>query len=306
MSQKNPEHILLLFIDGLGIGPCDAEKNPCAHPSITFFRHFQEELFPKVIGTEGFVVGLNACLGVPGLPQSATGQTALLTGVNAAQILGRHLNGFPNRQLRELVAEKSIMKRMQDLGRSVAFLNTFRPPFFDYNPYDIIRHLSVTSVMNLYAKRPFYNLEHLRAGLSVYQDITNESLRLKGFDVPLFEPEEAGAIIAKQAQNFYFTLFEFFQTDRAGHAQDLARAVAELVKLERFLRTILDNIDLEATLVLATSDHGNIEDLSFRGHTTNEAMTVLFGGAAGRLLPHLSSILDITPALVTLTGKSQD
>jgi 2,3-bisphosphoglycerate-independent phosphoglycerate mutase len=306
MTPENPEHILLLFVDGLGIGPYDLEKNPCAHPPVSFFSHFQEELFPKVVGTEGFAMGLDACLGVPGLPQSATGQTALLTGVNAAQTLGRHLNGFPNSRLRELIASHSIMKRLQDMGRSVSFLNTFRPPFFDYNPYDIIRHLSVTSVMNLYAGRPFYNLEDLREGLSVFQDITNESLRLKGFDVPLFEPEEAGAIIGKQAQNFYFSLFEFFQTDRAGHSRDMDRAMAELVKLERFLQAILQTVDLETTLIVVTSDHGNIEDLSFRGHTTNMAMTLLFGQAAGRMLPQLSSITDVTPCIVELSVESRD
>ena len=39
-------------------------------------------------------------LGIEGLPQSATGQTALFTGINAAQLLGRHLFGFPNQPFR--------------------------------------------------------------------------------------------------------------------------------------------------------------------------------------------------------------
>jgi hypothetical protein len=38
---------------------------------------------------------LDASLCVPGLPQSATGQAALLTGLNAPELMGRHIEGFP-------------------------------------------------------------------------------------------------------------------------------------------------------------------------------------------------------------------
>lgn len=294
------QHILLLFIDGLGIGRNDPANNPCTDASLRYFRHFLDDRYPKQIEPEGYALGLDACLDVPGLPQSATGQTALLTGINASQLLGRHLNGFPNQKLREVIAVHSILKRVVDSGRRAAFLNTFRPPFFDYDPQQIIRHLSVTTLCNLYAGLPFFDLEDLSDGRSIYQDITGDSLRQMGFEVPLRTPEEAGTIVGRESQNYHFSLFEYFQTDRAGHGRDPARALAVLQILDRFLGAVLDQVDRATTLVLLTSDHGNIEDLAARGHTRNPVMTLLFGANAGELALNLTSIQDVTPALLKL------
>ncbi len=296
----SPAHILLVFIDGLGIGENDPTINPCTEPGLRFFRHFADETFPKRLDPLGFALGLDATLGVKGLPQSATGQTALLTSINASKLLGRHLNGLPNQLLREVIAEHSVFKQVTQAGLRAAFLNAFRPPFFDYNPYDIIRRLSVSSVANLYAGLPFFDLDDLRNERSVYQDMTNQSLQELGFDVPLFSPEKAGAIIGRQSQAYHFSMYEYFQTDFAGHSKDLERAKGELFKLDRFLAALLDSVDLRKTLVVVTSDHGNIEDLSFKGHTRNPAMTLLFGHGSQNLLPALRSILDITPAFLSL------
>lgn len=299
-NRNLPEHILLVFIDGLGIGENDPAINPCTEPSLRFFRHFAGQAFPKKIDPDGFALGLDATLRVKGLPQSATGQTALLTGVNASELLGRHLNGLPNQRLREVIAEHSVFKRFTQAGYRAAFLNAFRPPFFDYNPHDIIRHLSVSSVANLYAGLPFFDLDDLRNGRSVYQDMTNHSLQDLGFEVPNFTPEKAGEIIGRQSQNYHFSMYEYFQTDFAGHSKDMDRAKGELFKLDRFLATVLDSVDLGSTLVIVTSDHGNIEDLSFKGHTRNPAMTLLFGQGREKILPALISILDFTPAFLSL------
>lgn len=91
-------HLLLFFIDGLGIGADDPEINPCCHPSLNLFRQCHTGIFPRPTASEGLVMGLDANLGMEGLPQSATGQTSLLTGVNGARLLGRHLNAFPTRR----------------------------------------------------------------------------------------------------------------------------------------------------------------------------------------------------------------
>ena len=48
--------------------------------------------------------GLDATLGVPGLPQSGTGHVALLAGVNAPALHGRHQPHFPPVALRPLAA----------------------------------------------------------------------------------------------------------------------------------------------------------------------------------------------------------
>ncbi|OGC00690.1 hypothetical protein A2V82_02930, partial [candidate division KSB1 bacterium RBG_16_48_16] len=292
---KDLRHILLIFIDGIGIGEADAEKNPCAGKDLTYFSHFLDERYPKFLGEDGVVTGLDANLGIAGLPQSATGQTALLTGINGAQALGRHLNGYPNAKLREIIAEHSILRKLKAMGLEVAFLNTFRPPFFDYDPFDIIRHLSVTTVSNLYAGLPFFTLNDLLAERSIYQDMTNEALIEKGFAVPLYSPEKAGEIVAKQSQNYFFCLYEYFQTDFAGHSRDMQRALAQVGKLDRFLHSVLAHARLDSTLIILTSDHGNMEDLSVKGHTRNPALTMLFGQGSRAVHHYLKSILDVTP-----------
>lgn len=293
-----PHHILLLFVDGLGIGEPDESCNPCCQSGLKYFNHFLAQTFPRSLKGGGIALGLDAGLGLPGLPQSATGQTALLTGVNSAQTIGRHLNGFPNQALREILARSSILATINRRGYDAAFLNTFRPPFFDYAPQDILRFLSATTVSNLYAELPFFNLDDLAAERSVYQDLTGEALVADGFAVPVFSVEKAGEIIGRRSRDFHFTLFEYFQTDRAGHSRDLARARQELVKLELFLETVLAHVDLNHTLVLLTSDHGNIENVCIKSHTTNPAMTLLFGCCAQETATRLSSILDVAPAIL--------
>ena len=305
-QMKEIKHVLFIFIDGLGLGRNDPSVNPCCGNGYLFFGHCQDKELPEPFGPFGYVTGLDASLGLPGLPQSATGQTALLTGVNASAILGRHLNGFPNQKLRELIAEHSILKRLAKKGYRAAFLNTFRPPFFDYDPFEIIRYLSVTSVSNLYADLPFFSLDDLLQERSVYQDMTNHSLRQKGFDVPIFTPEKAGQIIGTQSQHYHFSLYEYFQTDFAGHAQEMPRAQKEIEKLDRFLKAVLDTVDLQETLVIVSSDHGNIEDLSVKGHTTNLAMTLIFGAGSSQVLPYLKSIVDVTPVILAALGVESE
>ncbi len=291
-------HLLLFFIDGLGIGVEDPEINPCCHPSLRLFRHCRTGEFPHPVDSKGLVMGLDANLGVEGLPQSATGQTSLLTGVNGARLLGRHLNAFPNKALRRIIAEHNILKRFTDHGFRAAFLNTFRPPFFELDPFQIISRLSVTTVSNLYAGLRFFDLDDLRARRSVYHDITGTGLIDHGFDVPLFTPNEAGEIIATASREYDFSLFEFFQSDIAGHSRDFERALAVLKNLEDFLAAILAAVDLDHTLVLVTSDHGNIEDLSVKGHTRNPAMTLLFGCGREELASRMHSLTDVAPALL--------
>ena len=299
-SSLSLHSILLIFVDGLGIGENDPFKNPCAQAGIKFFNNFLSDNYPKQLPYDGLAIGINATMGIEGLPQSATGQTALLTGINTAAILGRHLNGFPNEKLRRILAKDSILKHFSQNGCRAAFINTFRPPFFDYNPHDIISHLSVTSVANFYADLPFFNLDDLRAERSIYQEFTNQHLRDKGFDVPSFTPQKAGEILAVQSANYDFCLYEYFQTDIAGHSRDLNVALREIIKLEQFLDAVLANLCLTQTLVLLTSDHGNIEDISVKGHTLNPTMTIIWGPNKESFAKSFSQITDITPALLSV------
>jgi len=89
--------LLFVFVDGVGIGGPGPE-NPFVDlggPILGALAGRKPEL-PSGVA----LAPTDATLGVAGLPQSATGQTAIFTGVNASALLGRHLWGFPNERLR--------------------------------------------------------------------------------------------------------------------------------------------------------------------------------------------------------------
>lgn len=296
--------IVFFFIDGLGIGKNDFAINPCAHQGIRVFNNFETDTFPKKILLNGLVKPIDACLDVEGLPQSATGQTALFTGINASRTVGMHLSGFPNGKLRTLLESHSILRQVKELGKKPAFINVYRPIFFEMGPEKLLRYLSVTSVANWKAGLKFFDFTDLRAERALYHDFTNQELLRKGFNVPEFSPENAGKILSRSSLQFDFCLYEFFKTDVAGHTQQMPRAVNLLLVLERFLFSFLENTDLSNTTVVLTSDHGNIEDLSLKTHTKNNVPLMVWGPGREILLPRIHSLLDVTPTLIKyLTGN---
>ncbi len=297
--RLNPR-VVLFFVDGLGVGDRDRAANPLAAIPDGHLSVFKDGPFPGRVRNNGLSIGLDAALGVDGIPQSATGQTALLTGINAPRLLGRHLFGFPNSALRAVIMEHSLLKKIRELGLKCAFLNAFRPRFFELGRAIWKKPLSVTTWTNGAAGLPFFTLDDVAAGRSIYQDFTNRSLRERGFDVPLYSPEEAGAILGRRSADFDFLLYEYFRTDGAGHSCDMDRSLTELLGLERFLESALQSIDLAETLVIVTSDHGNIEDLTVKGHTRNPALTVLWGRSAEEARSRLETIQDVPRLILDL------
>ena len=95
---------LLLFFDGIGIGGQDGSVNPFA----AIGARRLAPLWSREPEDGASFRPLDATLGVPGLPQSATGQTTLLTGVNAARLMGRHVQGLPGPTLVEAIKKTDI------------------------------------------------------------------------------------------------------------------------------------------------------------------------------------------------------
>lgn len=296
--------ILFLFIDGLGIGTRNPALNPCAAAGSEFLSCFDDGDAPLPAAGNGFLIPTRATLGVEGLPQSATGQTTLFTGINAAKHIGRHLQGYPNASLRNLLRESSILKRVTRMGLKSAFLNAYRPLFFELRESTQWR-LSTTTVATLSAGLPFFKIEDIARHRSLYHDFTNISLVKKGFDAPIFTPKEAAGILVNALSEYDFVLYEYFLTDRAGHSQDMDIAVREIQKLDALLSELLSRIDTERTVVLLTSDHGNIEDLSTRVHTRNRVPTLIWGERAKTLKDRIRSLEDITPAILCLLDDRQ-
>src|SRR5687767_7872854 len=121
--------VVLLFLDGVGIGPADPSGNPfltARLPELVGLLGGVPTLDRSKLGTvRGRAFPLNATLGVPGTPQSGTGQTALLTGVNAAERFGSHFGPWTPVALRPLLEERSVLKRAVDGGLATAFANAY-------------------------------------------------------------------------------------------------------------------------------------------------------------------------------------
>lgn len=302
----DPKHFLLFFIDGLGVGPDDPEINPLATGLFPSLSLTEARTPGTEVGPPGLAGGLDASMGVKGLPQSATGQTAILTGVNGSAALGHHMSGFPGPTLRKILLEHSILKRLVDVGASAEFANAFGPRFFERPEAE--RRMSATTLATLASGRPFRTWKDLLAGRAVVHDLTHWRMREWGYDLPLRTPEEAGEILARQSAPDgvarSFTLFEYFETDRAGHAQDRDRALRCLTDLDRALRTILSTVNLATTTVAVVSDHGNLEDERVGTHTMNPALFAAWGvGARGPNLERLTDIAGFVFRALDLSEK---
>jgi 2,3-bisphosphoglycerate-independent phosphoglycerate mutase len=292
--------VLLFFIDGLGIGargpfnPMDglADAEPLAI--------FRDAALTTI--HDGIVVPTDACLGVEGRPQSASGQTTILTGINAPARLGYHKQGFPNAAMLEIIRDHSIFLQLTRAGiKPITFANTYTQKFFDERP----RWVSATTAAVEAAGLAFRKVPDLKAGRAVYQDFTNALLIERGEDVSPRTADEAATVLARIVSENRFTLYEYFITDKVGHAQDMEAAKTILTNLARLIRGVLKGIDLRQTSVILTSDHGNIEDLSSRNHTLNAVPTIVWGANKERIASRIRTLADITPAIVeTLTEKA--
>ena len=288
----------MFFIDGLGIGtrgphnPLDGLE--AAAPLANFQHEKPEILF------DGVLVETDARLGVDGRPQSASGQTTILTGINAPATVGYHKQGFPNRALIDVINEHSIFLQLKSAGVApITFANTYTQRFFESRP----RWISATTAAVEAAGLQFNEIEDLKAGRAVYQDFTNQMLIERGEDVEPRTPEEAAEVLASIVANHRFTLYEYFITDKVGHAQDREAARAILRNLARMIRRVLAKIDRTSTIMILTSDHGNIEDLSTRSHTLNPVPTIIWGAGSQQVANRISSLADITPAIVSLLTR---
>jgi 2,3-bisphosphoglycerate-independent phosphoglycerate mutase len=282
--------VLLLFIDGLGLGDPDRDRNPMAVARTRWFRCFRN----RSPASDGWaVLPTDAALGVPGLPQSATGQTALLTGLNAPLLVGRHIQGFCTPSLQAMLAAHSLFRIIVRRGGRITCANAFTEATLPRR-----RFASVTMAAARTAGVRLRDLGDLVSGQALHHDFTNRLLRMQGHAVPPLTPEEAAGRLANLAAAADFTYYEFIQTDMAGHAQDMPRAVALLEELDRFVSALVERLDRTRHLLVIASDHGNVEDLSSSSHTWNPVPTMVWGPGIDLLTRRIQALTDIAPALL--------
>ena len=276
---------IFLFIDGVGLRE-PATDNPitpevCPALCRLFARH---------------AVPIDACLAVDGLPQSATGQATMFTGVNAPVFMGRHCEGFPGPSLRKKIEEGNLFLSLKKRGKRVCFADAYLVE--DAAELAARRFKSVTTVMALTTPEVIATADDLADDQAVMQDLTRETIQDRYPDIPVISSEDAAAHLFALARVNDFTLYEFFQTDVAGHSMDYARACEVLRLYDRFLAALLRYVEAAGLTLVMTSDHGNIESMDEQGHTRNPVPFVVFGPKEAEIRAAVKSLVDVTPAIL--------
>lgn len=290
--------VIFLFLDGVGLGEDDAAVNPLAAACYpTLARLLDGRAVVAATGRfsarEAELVPVDACLGVSGRPQSATGQATILTGINAAQRLGEHFGPRPDARVRAVIDEGNLFAALARAGHPVSFCNAYPPGYFAAVQRGK-RLLSAVPYAATQAGLRLRDRHDLAAGRALAADFTNRSWRtdLGLEDAPVLRAEEGGRLLWELAQPFAWTFFEHWATDLLGHRQDLAGAVTILQTFDCFLGGLLEVADLEQTLIVVASDHGNVEDCRHSKHTENPALGLLIGAGRERAAARLRALTD--------------
>lgn len=299
--------VLLLFLDGVGLGDDDPSVNPLARarmPALSSLlggRRLLRTTEP-VAAERAVLIPTNATLGVPGRPQSATGQTTILTGVNAAQFIGEHWGPKPDARLRRLLEGDTLFRRVLTAGRRAALLNAYPARYFALVERGH-RLLSAVPLAATAAGLSLFTAEDLYAGRALAADFTGDGWRSRlGYaDVPVLTLHQAGSFLAELARRYDFSFFEYWPTDVLGHRASLEEATAALEQLDAVLGGLLAAWDDRRDLLVVTSDHGNLEDLSHRHHTLNPVPTILVGKQwmADATRSTAFELTDIAPLILT-------
>ena len=295
--------VVVVFLDGVGLGDDDPAVNPLAAA--------QMPALIAVLGGRRLVAGsgridaagakmvpTDAGLGMPGRPQSATGQTALLTGRNAPLLVGGHFGPRPNADLRAMLEGPTLFTRVLAEGRSAAFANAYPQGYFDAVARGKRLHGAFPHAAQAAGLR-LRTAEDLLARQALSVDLTNAGWRSMGYpDMPLWTPAEAGRVLASLSASNDLVFFDNWATDVVGHGGGLDASIVILQDIDAFLGGLLAAVDLEQTLVAIVSDHGNIEDIRARGHTENLTPTVLIGAGQARAADAISDLTDVMGALL--------
>ncbi len=253
--------VLMLFLDGVGVGPDDAASNPFLHARLPVLRDLLGGTPPLSLdGQTGPIhetgraalLGVDATLGVPDLPQSATGQTALLTGLNAPRRLGRHYGPYPNQMLRDLLAEHSLFRRLLSAGHRVAFANAYPERYHERLTRGKGRASAIARAAHLAGVRDF-------------------------------------------------TLFEYYHTDIVGHRGVQARILEVLEEVDAFLGGILEHLGDGTLLVVVSDHGNVEDWRTTKHTRNPAlALFVGDDGLWRRVVRRITKLTDIAPAVLRI------
>lgn len=296
--------LLFLFLDGIGLG----ENNPEINPFVRAHMPHLESLLgdKKLIRASAPIdnehvslISVDPNLSVKGLPQSATGQAVLLTGINIPEKLGYHYGPKPNPEVAEFLNDGTIFHKVIQANKKTTLLNAYPPRYFD--GIDSGKRLYSSIPLGLTnAGIPLFTHDDYFAGKALSADFTGAGWKtFLGFpDAPLFDSQTAGIKLAELAKQYDFSFFEYWASDYAGHKQDMKSAVEQLEIFDGVLAGLLSTWRSDDGLILLTSDHGNMEDLSTRKHTAAHVPLLLFGDKKLRSeFNQITQLTEIAPAI---------
>ncbi|HZM25158.1 MAG TPA: hypothetical protein VFC02_25635 [Anaerolineales bacterium] len=297
--------VLFIFLDGIGLGENDPEANPFARAKMPNLhalldgRSLLKDAAP-FHGERATLLAIDPAVGVSGLPQSATGQGILVTGINIPAELGYHYGPKPNPEVAAFLTAETLFSKFVAKGKKVALLNAYPPRYFD----------GIDSGKRLYSSIPLavtkaglglFKHEDLFAGRALSADFTGAGWRtMLGFPAaPTLDSYQAGRKLVQLANEYDFSLFEYWASDYAGHKQQMETAVELMETFDGVLRGLLDEMNSDELLVLITSDHGNMEDLSTRKHTSANVPAIVIGNKIAReeFTREMTDLTDIAPAI---------
>ena len=261
-------HLLFLFLDGVGLGTNDPQINPLMRAKMPTLHALLSEkaLIASTAphhGERASLLSLDATLGIEGRPQSATGQATLLMGINIPAEIGYHYGPKPNKDIREYMARKeTVFSWLRARNKTAALFNAYPDGYFK----------GITSGKRLYSAIPLavtqagislFTAEDLHAGRALSADFTGKEWRkmLKDEKVSVLTPENAGKKLAELTTQYNFSFFDYWASDYAGHRQDMDWAIDQLETLDGVFTGLIEAMPKDL-LILITSDHGNMEDMS--------------------------------------------
>jgi hypothetical protein len=280
-----------MFVDGVGVGIDDAVNNPFASGAI---RHLSPLAGRKPADGASFRP-LDATLGVSGLPQSATGQTTLFSGINAAKAIGAHHPGLPGPTLQAILREHSLFTKLVQIGAKPTFANVFTRRHLDARRprFGATTHMVMASGVPL---RLIEDADDREASLS--HDYSGEWMAERGYPVKQRSAAEAALVLDGLLAGHDLVLYEYFLTDLAAHRGTREQRFEQARRVETLLDAALSAIDLAQHRVVVVSDHGNLEESHHDRHTLNPVPLLAWGRGARELTEAVPEMEALTPALV--------
>lgn len=292
----------MVFLDGVGIGKKDFHFNPFFKYGFNSFTKIFGEIpsldNQKLTNGAHFLFPTDATLGVEGLPQSGTGQASLFCGFNAPKFVGKHYGPYPFTTTIPILRNDNLLIYFKEEYKSSYFANAYPKVFFDYISSGRSR-LSVTTLTCKLAGIRLNRISDVRAGKALTAELTNERWNNRlGYNLNIIKPQTAARRLLRIANNYKFTLYEYYLSDHIGHLRMLNEFEKIFSELDAFLFTLLNEVNQKKMTLIICSDHGNLEDISVKTHTRNPALTITAGKFASEIAGTVKDITQMKKAII--------